>query len=401
MSQNVLDSCQQCGGTWWEVERLYHFGIHHADDHLRYTVRLTSFLALWKPHCKFVWTLNQQLWCAANCVKLTTISPSDTFSWAMRRKVFLFTLGLLGAFQSCWLPNSRTQSRIQRRATLAEMSLPELRWSLLRMAAALDRGQAYNPTSGEYYAERMAVAREFLDELMQRTSSPNITLKDLDGEWELVFSTVKHGIFRSSPFFLAVQEAFGDPNKSELFFKLHELQVMSWGASKVGRVAQYINSTEGLLYSEFDTSLLSMTVIPILGWWKLLPTFGGCVVTVSNVTLESNQLDMEVQYTKAKEVPGLAPLSDWVMDKEVPVNSVWKMLPWNGGRAPTCSVELKYLDDEMRIVADRDGELFVYMRPVDPRGLWETDQACQKCSSVQMRSWGILQSTSINWTNDW
>ena len=35
-------------------------------------------------------------------------------------------------------------------------------------------------------------------------------MEDLDGEWELVFSTVKHGIFRSSPFFLAVQEAFGD-----------------------------------------------------------------------------------------------------------------------------------------------------------------------------------------------
>ena len=45
------------------------------------------------------------------------------------------------------------------------------------------------------------------------------------------------------------------------------------------------------------------------------------------------------------------------------------MLPWNGGRPPTCRVEVKYLDDEMRIVADRDGELFVYMRPVDPRGL--------------------------------
>ena len=77
----------------------------------------------------------------------------------------------------------------------------------------------------------------------------------------------------------------------------------------------------------------------------------------------------QVQYTKAKEVPGLPPLSDFVMDKEVPVNSVWKMLPWNGGRSPTCSVEVKYLDDEMRIVADRDGELFVYMRPGDPRGL--------------------------------
>ena len=156
---------------------------------------------------------------------------------------------------------------------------------------------------------------------------------------------------------------------------------MSWGASKVGRVAQYINSslaclgydsvargTEGLLYSEFDTSLLSMTVIPILGWWKLLLTIGGCVVTVSNFTLSGTSLDMEVQYTKAKEVPGLPPLSDLVMDKEVPVNQVWRMLPWNKG-PPTCSVNVVYLDQDMRIVADRDGEFFVYMRPIDPRGL--------------------------------
>ena len=67
------------------------------------------------------------------------------------------------------------------------------------------------------------------------------SLEDIAGEWELVLSTVPHGIFRSSPFFLAIQEAFaagGEPEKANLFFKLHELQVMSWGASKIGRVAQ-------------------------------------------------------------------------------------------------------------------------------------------------------------------
>ena len=35
----------------------------------------------------------------------------------------------------------------------------ELKWKLLRMAAALDRGQAHNPTSGEYYGERLETAR--------------------------------------------------------------------------------------------------------------------------------------------------------------------------------------------------------------------------------------------------
>ena len=145
---------------------------------------------------------------------------------AMRRGIVPLTLALLVAWLSrCWVaPSGRRRSVVQRQATLVDRSVEDLRWSLLRMAAALDRGQAYNPTSGAYYAERMAVARELLDELLQRPSK-NITMEDLDGEWELVFSTVKHGIFRSSPFFLAVQEAFGDQESSELFFKLHELQV--------------------------------------------------------------------------------------------------------------------------------------------------------------------------------
>jgi hypothetical protein len=242
-----------------------------------------------------------------------------------------------------------------------------VKWRLLRLACGLDRGQAYNPTSGEYYGERMELARKTLNELIPMSPPLPTSLSEMDGEWELVFSTVKHGIFRSSPFFLAVQEAFNVTEKSELFFKLHELQVMSWGISKVGRVSQYINSTEGRIYSEFDTSLLSLTTIPIIGFWKLLPTFGGCVITASDATLEGDKLRMEVQYTEAEEVPGLPPLGNWVMNRRVPVNAIWQLLPWNGGRKPTCSVTLKYLDEDFRVVADNDGEMFVYTRPVDPR----------------------------------
>eukprot|EP00439_Symbiodinium_sp_Y106_P030503 s500_g3.t1 len=132
----------------------------------------------------------------------------------------------------------------------------ELKWKLLRLAAALDRGQAYNPTSGEYYAERMAVARGLLKELLPQSPPLPASLEALDGEWELVFSSVKHGIFRSSPFFLAVQEAFGEAEKSELFFKLHELQVMSWGASKVGRVAQPLGRNCGVGPGGSDTTFV-------------------------------------------------------------------------------------------------------------------------------------------------
>ena len=86
--------------------------------------------------------------------------------------------------------------------------------------------------------------RSRIESLNTLASPPPTTLEEISGEWELVLSTVPHGIFRSSPFFLAIQEAFvagGEPDKANLFFKLHELQVMSWGASKIGRVAQVYN----------------------------------------------------------------------------------------------------------------------------------------------------------------
>merc|ERR1711939_1275397 len=60
----------------------------------------------------------------------------------------------------------------------------------------------------------------------------------LEGEWELVYANAQ--LFRSSPFFLAIQTAFDSKEKSELFFRLHELQVMSFGLSSIGRITQEI-----------------------------------------------------------------------------------------------------------------------------------------------------------------
>jgi hypothetical protein len=107
----------------------------------------------------------------------------------------------------------------------------------------------------------------------------------MNGEWECVLATKQ--IFRSSPFFMAIQDAFGDATfgdskSSEVFFRLHDLQVMSWGASTVGRVAQRIDMDNETMESDFDTILFRSTVIPILGWFKLLPTFGGRVVSFAD-----------------------------------------------------------------------------------------------------------------------
>ncbi len=55
------------------------------------------------------------------------------------------------------------------------------------------------------------MARKKIEELVSRADPLlNVpkSLSEMEGEWELVLTTVPHGIFRSSPFFLAVQEAF-------------------------------------------------------------------------------------------------------------------------------------------------------------------------------------------------
>lgn len=260
-------------------------------------------------------------------------------------------------------------------------SIPKLKTQILQLGAALDRGQSYNPTSGEYYAQSMDTARSKIQSLISLADDEKNVPKSLDdiaGEWELVFTTVKHGIFRSSPFFLAVQEAFEyaeekeafGQDKATLFFKLHELQTCSWGVSKIGRVAQRIDPKDGYLYSEFDTSIFSLTVIPILGWFKLLPTFGGCVVTASKAKLaDGGVIEMVVDYTTSRPVPGLSGLGEFIWSIKVPVGAVWKFLPWNKGREAACSVTVKYFDEDFRIVEDKSGDLFVYSRPVVERKL--------------------------------
>lgn len=251
----------------------------------------------------------------------------------------------------------------------------KLKAQVLQLGAALDRGQLYNPTTGVHYGERMEAAKKKIEELVALAPPLPSSLEEMAGEWELVFTSVPNGIFRSSPFFLAVQEAFDRSEKAvldvqpkdqaSLFFRLHELQTCSWGISKVGRIAQRIDASTGYLYSEFDTTLFSLTVIPILGWFKLLPTFGGCVVTAATASLEEGgKIQMEVDYTTFRKVPGLQGLGSWIWGIKVPVGAVWKLLPWNEGNAATCSVQVVYCDEDFRIVKDVDGEYFVYTRPV-------------------------------------
>ena len=191
-----------------------------------------------------------------------------------------------------------------------------------------------------------------------------VSEEKLSGEWELIYSTVE--LFRSSPFFLAIEKALNDEYKSNLFFKLHQLQVGSFGLSTIGKIAQKIDFEKKEFISTFDTIIFGLTTIPILGWFKLLPTFGGRVITLADdLNLNDNILQMNLQKTKVSKVEGLNKIpifSKLLMDRWYPVKEVWEKLPWNK-ESPSCEVFVIYLDDEIRIMKDIYGSIFIYVRP--------------------------------------
>ena len=238
----------------------------------------------------------------------------------------------------------------------------EIKKKIYQIAAITDRGQRLNPLVAPIYQEKLK-EMEVLIKSLERFNS-EISEEMLCGDWELIYSTVE--LFRSSPFFLAIEKALNDKFKSNLFFKLHQLQVGSFGLSTIGRIAQNINFEKKEFTSTFDTIIFGLTTIPILGWFKLLPTFGGRVITYSDeLVLKDKVLHMNLQKTKVSRVEGLnkIPLfSKILMDRWYPVKEVWQKLPWNK-ETPSCEVSVNYLDKDLRIMKDIYGSVFIYVRP--------------------------------------
>ena len=240
--------------------------------------------------------------------------------------------------------------------------IEEIRKKIYQIAAVTDRGQRLNKLVAAVYKEKSNEMEELLESL--KSYSSEISEELLSGEWELIYSTVE--LFRSSPFFLSIEKAFNNKFKSNLFFKLHQLQVASFGISTIGRIAQKIDFDKKEFLSTFDTTIFGLTTIPILGWFKLLPTFGGRVITLANeIELKNNTIDMNLQKTKVSEVDGLNKIpffSKVLMDKWYPVKEIWDKLPWNK-ESPNCQVKVVYIDDEMRVMEDIYGSIFIYIRP--------------------------------------
>ena len=240
--------------------------------------------------------------------------------------------------------------------------IEEIKKKIYQIAAITDRGQRLNKLIAPMYQEKLKEMEQLVNDLEKQNSE--ITQGKLSGEWELIYSTVE--LFRSSPFFLAIEKALNDEFKSNLFFKLHQLQVGSFGLSTIGRIAQNIDFEKKEFISTFDTIIFGLTTIPILGWFKLLPTFGGRVITLADeLNLDDNILQMNLRKTKVSKVEGLNKIpifSKLLMDRWYPVKEVWEKLPWNK-EIPSCEVSIIYLDEEIRIMKDLYGSLFVYVRP--------------------------------------
>ena len=238
----------------------------------------------------------------------------------------------------------------------------EVKKKLYQISAITDRGQRLNPFVSPIYQEKLKEMEQLVNDLEKQNSE--ISEEKLSGEWELIYSTVE--LFRSSPFFLAIEKALNDEYKSNLFFKLHQLQVGSFGLSTIGRIAQNIDFEKKEFISTFDTIIFGLTTIPILGWFKLLPTFGGRVITLADeLNLNDNILQMNLRKTKVSKVEGLNKIpifSKLLMDRWYPVKEVWEKLPWNK-ESPSCEVSVIYLDEEIRIMKDIYGSIFIYIRP--------------------------------------
>ena len=169
------------------------------------------------------------------------------------------------------------------------IDIEEIKKKIYQIAAITDRGQRLNKLIAPMYQEKLKEMEKLIKSL--ENFNMKVSEEKLSGEWELIYSTVE--LFRSSPFFLAIEKALNDEYKSNLFFKLHQLQVGSFGLSTIGRIAQKIDFEKKEFISTFDTIIFGLTTIPILGWFKLLPTFGGRVITLADeLNLNDNILQM-------------------------------------------------------------------------------------------------------------
>jgi len=138
------------------------------------------------------------------CFQTQRVIQTSSHHAPVRQPITALAQSSTSASSPAWFSATAENSS----SSLSSLSLEQLKAQILQLGAAMDRGQAYNPTSGSYYLETMTEAKKRIQQLVDDHPKPALSLQDMEGEWELVLTTVAHGIFRSSPFFLAIQEAY-------------------------------------------------------------------------------------------------------------------------------------------------------------------------------------------------
>ena len=191
----------------------------------------TSSTQIFAGFCCYLCQSSRACWtallsCKRVCKSHACVLQTGISSHAMAAKVLL-----LATCYALVAPSQPTKTKL-RAATLEEVEriptpafgktfgddVSKLKAAIFHFGATLDRGQGFNPTTGEQYKDRMDRAVSAVEALCA-TGTPDVTPEKLKGRWELVFSSVPHGIFRISPFFEAIYDSYanvGKPDKAEL-----------------------------------------------------------------------------------------------------------------------------------------------------------------------------------------
>mmetsp|Transcript_22332 Transcript_22332/g.36924 ORF Transcript_22332/g.36924 Transcript_22332/m.36924 type:complete len:295 (+) Transcript_22332:82-966(+) len=215
----------------------------------------------------------------------------------------------------------------------------KLKSEIIALGATTNRGQIASEDEKD-------IVIDLVYQLESMNPSPKTNIAASYGTWELVYSDVE--LFRSSPFFMAVRDLFGDDDeKASQAFSLHRLATST---SEIGKVKQVLGPST--LVSEVD---LKVGTIPSLPF-----AITGTVVSDAEVTANGDQsLQVTVGKTKVSNSNILKFLNLEDMGAAVPVKDVFERLR---GSVPTVPLNTYYLDDTMRISRTQDEHFFVYIR---------------------------------------
>jgi len=120
----------------------------------------------------------------------------------------------------------------------------EIKSNIYKIAAVTDRGQRLNKLISPMYKEKANEMDELIDAL--KDFSFEISEKLLSGEWELIFSNVE--LFRSSPFFLAIEKALNDEFKVIFFLNYINCKLDPLAYQLLGELLKRLILTKKNLY---------------------------------------------------------------------------------------------------------------------------------------------------------